>query len=252
MFFVKIDIHVLFLYCFVCYYVYITLLSLLFLCEFLWKGVDVLLLMNNVADTIIRLLGEPKRFAYKAEPMTLYLKNNETERIELVKAYNVDFEIACDLFDIQDARSNDCLYNPHIINIVEPGLDGDENDAYVSHSTILDEASFKKLQAYSNTNGKLKSYSGVVEGYAVQDIKRLFNRNDIVDTGVCLTDSIISIHGLRYPDTPFDENRHKRFVQASESHIAKLKRQKKFQLAVANMYQPSVYKLDYDNIYEYC
>ena len=117
---------------------------------------------------------------------------------------------------------------------------------------MLFEASFKKLQAYTNDSGKLKRYSGVVEGYAVQDIKKIFKRNDIDDTGICLTDSIISIHGLRYPGVPFDENRHKRFIQASESHIVKLKRQKKLQLAVANMYQPNVYKLDYDNIYEYC
>ena len=36
-----------------------------------------------------------------------------------------------------------------------------------------------------------------------------FKRNDIDDTGICLTDSIISIHGLRYPSVPFDENKKK-------------------------------------------
>lgn len=208
--------------------------------------------MKDIASAFKKVLGEPRRYAYKAEPVTLYLKTPGSDKFQLVKAYEVDFEIACDMYDIDMARGENCIPNPHLINIVEPGLHGDETNLYVSHSTILDEPTFQKLQEYTNNTGKLRCYSGVVEGYSISDIKKLFHRDDIEDTGVCLTDSIIGIQGLRYPDEPFDESRHKRYVQASESHVIKLKKKNAFQVSVRDVYQPDICKLSYNNLYEYC
>lgn len=204
---------------------------------------------NNMMLKAMSLLGPLKRYAYKAQPVTLYLSNDEGT-IEKKAFYSVDFELACDRFNLDDARNNNCIYNPHLINIVEPGVDVDVLNPYISHSVLLDKEYYDRLVSVTNSDGKLHSYNGVVDAYSIKDIKDLFKTNEIMDTGICLTEGILRMGGLKRPDEMFNENKHKRYIQASESHRLKLDKTKN-SLVLKSVFEPCVYTLDYDNIYAY-
>lgn len=204
---------------------------------------------NDVIGKAMSLLGQPKRYAYKAQPITLYLSNDDGS-IQKKKYHNVDFELACDRFNLDDARSSNCIYNPHLVNIVEPGVDADSLNPYISHSVLLDDEHYNRLLSVTNTSGNLHSYCGVVNGYSIEDIRKLFKNDDILDTGICLTEGILAMGGLSRPDEMFNENKHKRYIQASESHRLKLDKQKTA-LSIKTIFEPSIYTLDYDNIYAY-
>ncbi len=205
-------------------------------------------LQDDAISRFIAALGEPKRYVYSASDFTGYVLDDSGDYRQ-VHAYCVDFEIACDCMDIKDAKGDKCIFNPHIINVLEPGLHGDEYNPYISHVTLLDESAWCLLQAYSNTDDLSCKYSGVVEGYSIQDIRSLFNQFDVDNTGLCLLPSVVARGGLRKPVIPFNETKHKRFVQTSMAYRTKLTRK-----AVKNglvprqmpyhfLYQPVIYKL---------
>ena len=200
---------------------------------------------GNVADLVGRVLGPPKRYAYSSQPVTVYVREGSTFRRK--DGYSVDFEIACDTADLTSARGKDCMYNPHLVNIVEPGLDGTERNSIISHSIFLDNEAYSRLMKVSNTRGKLHKYNGVVEGYAVRDIEKAFNVEGLTDTGVCLSDAVIESNCVRCPDIPFDENKHMRYVQASESYINKVRKSTMNKMALSNIYQPIVLGFNVDN-----
>ena len=52
-------------------------------------------MVHNNTNNITNLLGEPKRYAYKAQPVTLYVA--QETGMKSVKCYSVDFEKACDI-----------------------------------------------------------------------------------------------------------------------------------------------------------
>lgn len=190
-------------------------------------------------------LGEPVRYAYRVQPITIYVNHNDI--IEKHNRYNVDFEIACDMFDMKDSKGKHCISNPHLINIAEPDVDINVVNPYISHSVVLDEEHYNRLLSVTNTDGNLHRYVGVVEGYAVKDIVSKFNI-DLVDTGLCLTENMFVIDGLRKPEVAFDEKRHARYVQSSESFHLKLKKTKNA-LVRYNIYEPEICKLSYQNLY---
>lgn len=205
-------------------------------------------LSNSVID-IKAILGEPQRYAYRAKPAIFYVRENGLMKKQV--GYSVDFEIACDIFDLNDAKSNKCLYNPHLINIVEPGVDIDDIKPYVSHSIILDEELYNRLQSVTNKDGGLMRYNGVVNGYSVQHMKNLFKRDDVVDTGICLSKGMYLLGGLQKPELPFDEKKHTRYVQSSESYMLKLRRNNTA-LVRKNLYEPNIQTLNYDDLYAFC
>ena len=193
---------------------------------------------EHIADLVGRVLGPPKRYVYSSKPIVVYVNNDGN--LERVKGYSVDFEVACDMKSVDDAKGEACLYNPHLVNIVEPGLDGSEINAKISHSIFLDEKAYERLLSVSNTDGKLHKYKGVVEGYSVRDIKRSFNLPELTDTGVCISDKMLGAGCVKRPDVPFNEVRHRRFVQASESYHIKL-RKHTGKAAVSKIYRPEIF-----------
>ena len=205
---------------------------------------------DSSVRTLLQFLGPPTRYAFKERPLLLYVKTEDNFKI--VKAHSVDFEIACDLRNVDDAKTADCIYNPHLINIIEPGLNGDEINCYTSHSIMLDNSNYNRLLKYSNREG-CRGYTGVVNGYSVRDIKDFFGRTDLDDTGVCLVEKFVEAGGLSRPEISFNETAHKRFVQASESY--KIKSQKLIRrgelIPKRETYTPLIQKLIYMNQYEY-
>lgn len=204
---------------------------------------EIVILSGKVADLVRKVLGPPKRYAYSSKPVTMYVQQGE--ELKRVKGYAVDFEIACDLTPISKAKGEGCLYNPHLVNIVEPGLDGSEINAKVSHSIFLDEAAYGRLFEMSNKSGRLHKYSGVVEGYSVSDIKKAFDIPNLTNTGVCMSDRMLEDGCLRCPETPFDENKHRRYVQASESYRTKLNRHSG-KTSISKIYNPEVFRFSVD------
>ena len=202
---------------------------------------------SNITESLLTFFGEPKRYAYKACPVTLSV--SQENHMKPVKYYSVDFEIACDMFSIEDARSENCIYNSHLVNIVEPGLDLDVDKPYISHNILLDEEHYNRLLSVTNSDGNLRRYDGVVEGYSIADIKSKLHNNDLIDTGLCLSEEMLRMNGLRRPEKPFNEKRHARFIQASESHM--LKARKKSTALSTRIYEPTIRLLSYDNIYEF-
>lgn len=168
------------------------------------------------------ILGSPRRYAYVSNPVTLYV--NVNGRLEPKKYYSVDFVIACDLFDISSARGINRVVNPHVINIQEPNTDGSEAGSFVCHSVLLDEGSFIKLQQNTNRNGNLRRFDGVVNGYAVSDVRRILRNDSIIDTGLLLSYDDIQDGLIETPSISFDEKKHMRYIQASESCEIKLQK----------------------------
>lgn len=177
-----------------------------------------------MVSQIQRTLGCSERYAYRAQPVSLYVKNHDGIMVK-VKYYIVDFEIACDLKNINDARSDYFVSNPHLINIREPDGQGD----YVSHCTMIDEKTYDVLRSFTNSDGRLRRYTGVVNGYAVRSFYGDFDYMR-PDTGLFLSDVDIGL--LQYPEQPFDEKKHMRFVQASESYRLKLFKRKRVKRSV--------------------
>lgn len=189
------------------------------------------------------------RFAYKATPVTLCMKIGD--EFQKTYGYSVDFEIACDLYDILDARGSGCIYNPHLVNIAEPGTtDTDAMNTYISHSIIIDEASYRRLYSVSNTEN-LRSYTGVVNGYSINKIRAKLSDKQISDTVLCLTELISKSGGLVKPDIPFNENKHRRYVQASESHRLKMQKQKTEIFSADVYYELPLYRNKRDDMYAY-
>ena len=141
------------------------------------------------------------------------------------------------------------MYNPHLVNIVEPGLDGSEMNAKMSHSIFFDEALYERLVGLSNRSGRLHSYEGVIEGYAVGDIKKAFDLPNLTDTGVCLSDAIVAEGLAKRPEVPFNENKHRRYVQASESYITRLRRHAG-KTAISKIHRPEVFGLNRESNFE--
>lgn len=206
--------------------------------------------LNKSVIDITTILGEPQRYAYRAKPATFYVHNADGV-LEKQNGYSVDFEIACDIFDLNEAKSDNCVYNPHLINILEPGVDIDDAKPYISHSIILDVDHYVRLQSVTNRDGGLMRYTGVVNGYSVDHIKSVFKRNDVLNTGVCLSKGIYLLNGLQRPEIPFDEKKHARYVQLSESYKLKLQRNNN-SLVLRDLYEPTIHTLEHDNLYAFC
>lgn len=175
--------------------------------------------MNDNVILMQQKLGEPKRYAYRAQPVVLYIRDTNGVMTK-VTYYSVDFEIACDLKNLSDARGKDCVAEPHLINIREPEGQSD----YVSHCVIVDEVTYERLLSFTNTDGRLRRYTGVVDGYSMKDVYGDFGFR-IPDTGLCLAEHVINTGGLKRPVQPFDEKKHMRYIQASESHKLKLSKE---------------------------
>ena len=177
---------------------------------------------TEMLEHLKAVLGSPRRYAYVSNPVTLYL--NVNGNIEPKKYYSVSFVKACDLFDISDARGPNRITNPYLLNVQEPNTDGTELNSFLSHSVLLDEDTFYKLYQHTNREGNLRRFDGVVDGYSVQDMQKIFNNMSLVDTGLCISDGVIANGLLKASDIPFDEKKHTRYIQASESYEIKLQR----------------------------
>ncbi|MBO5435631.1 hypothetical protein J6A31_07545 [bacterium] len=183
--------------------------------------------MTNVEKmSIIRQrLGKPKRYIYRAHPVIINYFNGVT--FEKKKMYGVDFERACDLREIEQLNERRLVTNAHVINVNERGCDFLGENVYVSHTVIIDEDTYEKLLRFTNTDGKLKQYIGVVRGYLSEDVQSVLNNDDYVNTGLCLLDDSIDVGVLDKPDIAFDIKSHRRYIQACDSYINKLNRLKK-------------------------
>ena len=197
-------------------------------------------MVYNNTNNITNLLGEPKRYAYKAQPVTLYVA--QETGMKSVKCYSVDFEKACDMFSIDDARSKNYVHNPHLINIIEHKSSKNVDEPDVLHSILLDKVHYDRLLSFTNSDGNLRRYNGVVEGHEFKDVKDKLNDCDLIDTGLCLSEKILHAGGLRRPTQCFDEKKHTRFVQASESY--RIKSQKRLKPSVMKRRESNIY-IDY-------
>ena len=66
-----------------------------------------------------------------------------------------------------------------------------------------------------------------------------------------LSKGIYLLGGLQKPELPFNEKRHTRYVQSSESYMLKLRR-KNTALVRKNLYEPNIQTLNYDDLYAFC
>ena len=179
-------------------------------------------LVGNLMDR----LGGPKRYAYRISPVMMNVMQDDGSFVS-EQRFLVDFELACDRMDIHDIHPGNCIWNPHVLNMIEPGLDGTEIGAYVSHGTVLDAESCSLLVLHSSREG-CRTYDGVVMGYSVHDLEQVLPDDvRLLDTGLFLSDDFVAVGGLSVPDGPFDENAHQRFVQASESYRCRMNRKRK-------------------------
>ena len=166
------------------------------------------------------LLLQPTRYVFTAHKSPMFLKESETFKV--VEKYIVDFEVACDLLDITDITENTCIMNPHITNNVEPWVHGDEYGVYTSHAVILSEEEYSTLMLFANVNTMSRKYKGVVNGFSVKSLDLMFPNNSYPNTGILLTSN--GVFGLEKPNVGFNETKHKRYIQASESFRLKHKK----------------------------
>ena len=167
--------------------------------------------------------GPPVRYAFKSNPMKMYVQQTDG-RFYQVNAYAVTFERACDLYNIHDIGHNYKHMYRYLTSCMEPGLTGEELSCYLSHSVVLDEVLYSRLMEHTNIKN-CRGYTGVVDGYSVMQIRMADNSIRCNNTGLYLEDSFIRQGGLAKPAIPFNETKHKRFLQALESY--KIKEAKK-------------------------
>jgi len=163
---------------------------------------------------------QPVRYVFTAHKSPIFLKENNT--FKTITKYIVDFEVACDLLRIDNMTEQTCIPNPHVVNIREPWVQGDELGIQISHSVILTDGEFETLMMFTNTNVSSRKYTGVVEGFAIDGLKKMFPDNMYANTGILLVPD--GLFGLRKPTRGFSETKHKRYVQASESFKLKAKK----------------------------
>lgn len=164
---------------------------------------------------------KPVRYVFTAHKSPVILKTDKG--FETIVRYIVDFEIACDLFDTKFVNEKTCVKNTHIINDREPWVYGDEGHIYVSHSAILSESEYETLKSFTNFNVLSRKYDGVVEGFSIESLKKLFPNNKYPETGVYIETE--GMFRLRQPKCGFNETKHKRYIQASESFMLKHKKE---------------------------
>ena len=212
----------------------------------IFGGIVLCLVDDRLTSIVVDKLGQPKRYVFSEVPFRGYVISEDS--YNLTNAHCVDFEIACDLYDISDAKTEHGIYNPHVVNILEPDLDGDEIDAYLSHSVILDDDLWNVLLSYSNCDGNSRKYVGVVEGYSIGDLRKLMNYDGLDTTGLCFAPFLLDRGGMRRPSIPFNETKHKRFVQASKAYHEKCLKRAKYELSCPRKgsfyYVPTIYKFN--------
>lgn len=166
-------------------------------------------------------LGEPMRYAYKAQPMLLYKKTDSGfMKSEFI---TVTFEQACDLLDHSWIELGFGTSDPYVVSKPEPGINPDTQTGIILHDVLLTYETFVKLQQRTNSRGNLRRYNGVVEAYDLAKIADYFGEK--TDRyGLWLDDEAFLYDCVRYPTIPFDEKRHTRFVQASFSYDVKNKK----------------------------
>ncbi len=163
--------------------------------------------------------GPPVRYAFKSNPMKMYVQNTNGGFYQ-VDAYAVTFERACDMFDIHSIGHDYKHMYRYLTSCMEPGLTGEEVSCYFSHSVVLDEVLYSRLMEYANTKN-CRGYTGVIDGYSVMQVKMADSSVRCNNTGLYLEDVFIRQGGLSKPAVPFNETKHKRFLQALESYRIK-------------------------------
>ena len=173
---------------------------------------------SSEINEIVKELGEPKRYAYKARPVLLY--KTSTSGFMKSEFIAVTFEMACDLLSTDWIDVGLGTPDPFVVSDAEPGINPNKQIGLIIHDVILTYDCFCKLRELTNSNGNLHRYSGVIEGYDVEDIARFVDGLEH-RKGLWLTPEAFDAGFVRYPMIPFDEQKHTRFVQASYSYAVK-------------------------------